>query len=134
MYLFFELLEEESPKRSLPFLLGKIHLADSLQILIDSCFRFIYKSRQSFSVLTHGPSLHLSELHIGWQVQRRLGIQYNFPLGIDALVDVFHDDSKSEEVESVVGMFQIDEMFGQVEPGGQTILDVVSEELDQRVA
>ena len=34
----------------------------------------------------------------------------------------------------MVGMFQIDEMFGQVEPGGQTILDVVSEELNQRVA
>ena len=79
MYLFFELLEEESPKRSLPFLLGKIDLSDSLKVLTDSFFGFIDKARQSFGVLAHGPSLHLSELHIGWQIQRRLGVQYNIP-------------------------------------------------------
>ena len=134
MYLFFELLEEESPKRSLSFFLGKMNLADSLQVVTDSFFGFINKARQSFGVLTHRPSLHLSELHIGRQIQRRLGVQYNIPLRIDALVDIFHDDSKSEEVESGVGMFQINEMFCQVEPGCQTILNVVSEELDQGVA
>ena len=112
VYLFFELLEEESPKRSLPFLLGKTDLADSLKVLTDSFFGFIDKARQSFSVLAHGPSLHLSELHIVRQIQRRLGVQNNIPLGVDALVDVFHDDSKSKEVESLVGMLQIDEMFG----------------------